>query len=267
MTVKTSTRAKVLITGAAGGLGKAFSVECASRGYDLFLTDMNSQALPVLAQALENTYGINAEFFACDLTDHDSRTELIEYIESKNLSFRMLINIAGLDYEGPFFERTRKQIIEMLRLNIEANLEMTRVFLNNREKDCPFRVINVASLAAYYPMPVKAIYAASKRFLLDFSIALREELRPLGGTVTALCPAGMPTTPLCIRAIEAQGLAGRLTTVNVGAVAARTLDRALKGRAIFIPGRINAVLRFLGSLFPPTFTARLIGSRWASVRR
>jgi hypothetical protein len=252
----------VCITGAAGGLGKAFAVECASRGWDLFLTDLSETALSTLADGLTAAYGIEAVHRACDLTDHASRAELFEYLRDRDFKFKILINIAGLDYEGLFAERTPEQIRTILRLNIEANLEMTYSILKLRDRGQPFRVINVSSLAAFYPMPVKAMYAASKRFLLDFSMALREELRPVGGTVTALCPAGMPTTISCIRAIDAQGFAGRVTTKNVGFVAAHTIDHALKGHAVYIPGMLNRALRFLGGLFPPAVVARLIGNRW-----
>ncbi len=257
----------VCITGAAGGLGKAFTVECASRGWDLFITDLSEDALSTLATSLTATYGVKVYYRTCELTDHSSRTELFEYMQKQGMGFRTLINIAGLDYEGPFAERTREQIRTILRLNIEANLEMTYAILKLRDTEQTFRIINVASLAAYYPMPVKAIYAASKRFLLDFSMALREELRPLGGTVTALCPAGMPTNPGNIRAIDAQGFVGRITTKNVGYVAAKTVDHALKGHAVYIPGRLNQALRYLGGLVPPTVVARLIGNRWNEARK
>ncbi len=257
-------KSMVCITGATGGLGKAFSVECASRSWDLFLTDLSEEALKTLACSLENTYNINVYYKTCDLTDYEARTELFEYISLQTYSFHFLINIAGLDFEGPFCERTRIQIRTILRLNIEANLEMTHEILKMRDQTRTFRVINVASLAAYYPMPVKAMYASSKRFLLDFSRALREELRPLDVTVTALCPAGMPTTPECIRAIEAQGFAGWITTQNVGYVASHTIDRALKGRPVYIPGLVNRVLKTAGALVPPAIIARLTGSRWKS---
>jgi short-subunit dehydrogenase len=116
-------------------------------------------------------------------------------------------------------------------------------------------------------MPVKATYAASKRFLLDFSLALREEVRPLGATVTVLCPAGLPTTPECIRAIEAQGLMGQLTTQDIGSVAAGTLDCALKGRAVYIPGLFNRMLQMLGALAPASLVASLIGHRWRATHQ
>jgi uncharacterized protein len=154
-----------------------------------------------------------------------------------------------------------------VRLNVEATLDMTHEMLKHRDPSVPFRIINVASLAAFYPMPIKATYAASKRFLLDFSLALRDEVRDQGVTVTALCPAGMPTTPECIESIESQGLMGQLTTMDTGAVAARTVEAALRGRAVVIPGLLNRFLRAAGSLVPPTGLASLIGKRWRATRR
>ncbi|MEN6313324.1 MAG: SDR family NAD(P)-dependent oxidoreductase [Clostridiaceae bacterium] len=257
----------VCITGAAGGLGKAFSVECASRGWDLFLTDLSEAALSQLAVSLTNTWNINVHYRPCDLTDMDARTELFEYIKEKGFNFHFLINIAGLDYEGPFSERTRNQIRTVLRLNIEANLDMTHSVMELRDTSRTFRIINVASLAAFYPMPVKAMYASSKRFLLDFSRALREEIKPLDATITALCPAGMPTTPECIRAIESQGFAGLITTQNVGYVAACTINSALRGKAVYIPGLLNRLLKILGSIVPSSIVARVIGSRWKAAGR
>lgn len=256
------TNSYVCITGAAGGLGKAFAVECASRGWDLFLTDLSDAVLSSLSESLTSTYGVRVLYHSSDLTEYASRTELFEYMQGKGLSFWCLINVAGLDFEGPFADRTREQIRTILRLNIEANLEMTCAVMKYRDGAKPLRIINVASLAAFYPMPVKAMYASSKRFLLDFSMALREEIRSIGGTVTALCPAGMPTNDACIRAIDAQGFAGRITTKNVGYVASRTVDQALRGRAVYIPGFLNRLLRFFGGLVPSTVLARLIGSRW-----
>ena len=139
---------------------------------------------------------------------------------------------------------------------------MIHALLACRDSSRPFRIINVASLAAFYPMPVKATYAASKRFLLDFSLALREEVRPLGATVTVLCPAGMPTTPETIAAIDRQGLIGLLTTMDTGSVANMTLNEALKGRAVCIPGGLNHFIQVAGSLLPTALVVSLIGSRW-----
>ena len=252
----------VFITGAAGGLGKAFAVECASRGWNLFLTDLSQDALSKIAVSLTNTYGVEVITEACDLTEPASRLSLFDSIKEKNLNFRCLVNVAGVDHEGPFFEKTRDQIRNIIRVNIEATLDITRGILEFRSSNTPFRLVNVSSLASFYPMPVKATYAASKRFLLDFSLALREELKPLGGTVTVLCPGGLPTTKEAIMAIDAQGFLGRITTKNVGYVAARTIDHALKGHAVYIPGIFNKILQFTCSIVPPGIAAYFLCKRW-----
>lgn len=144
---------------------------------------------------------------------------------------------------------------------------MTYAMMQFRDLYRPFRIINVASLAAYYPMPVKATYAASKRFLLDFSLALREEVGSMGATVTVLCPAGMPTNIDCIRGINAQGWIGQVTTMDVGRVAKITMDAALSGKAVVIPGLANRVMRIAGGLIPTRILARLIGKKMAFCAR
>ncbi len=257
----------VFISGAAGGLGKAFAVECASRGWDVYLTDLHAEALETLAAGLRQAYAVQVAWQPCDLTDPQARDALFDSLRADRLRFWMLVNVAGGDDEGLFHKRRREQIRAILRLNVEATLDVTHAMLALRDPLTGFRIINVASLAAFYPMPVKATYAASKRFVLDFSLALREELRPLGATVTALCPAGMPTTAECVQAIEAQGLMGQLTTQDIGRVASQTLDAALKGRAIVIPGGLNRALQFLGGLAPATWAAHLIGRRWQAAWR
>lgn len=250
------------ITGGAGGLGKAFAVECAARGMGIFLTDTNEEALARIAEGIKNTYDAKVEYAVCDLTDPASRTKLFETIAFKGYKFQGLINVAGVDFEGSFLQRSKEQIRKILRLNIEATLEMTHELIKFREEGKTFRIINVASMAAYYPIPVKATYAASKRFLLNFSLALREELRPLNITVTALCPGGMPTNPLVIKCIDAQGFMGRVTTSNVGFVASKTMEKALKGKAVYIPGAANHVLRWMGMCLPQAFIAKCLAMRW-----
>jgi short-subunit dehydrogenase len=257
---------RVVITGATGGLGKAFAAECAERGWDLFLTDLRGNALHTLARGLRNAHGIAVDYAPCDLTDADDRLRLIETLRSRPERIFMLINVAGTDSEGTFFEQPRRSLLAILRLNIEAAVDLTRSLLVLRDPLSAFHVINVASLAAFYPMPNKATYAASKRFLLDFSLALGEEVRELGATVTALCPGGMYTNTECVRAIQAQGLAGHLTAQSTGSVVAETIDCALAGVPLYIPGTFNRILRRLGGWAPAPWVAKFIHRRWSSVR-
>jgi len=256
-----------MITGAAGGLGKAFAVECARRGWDLYLTDLDPEALTYLSGGLDRSYGISVKSSACDLMDPASRGSLFQEIQAGKNRFRGLINVAGLDVEGVFRERTREEVRGIVRLNVEGTLEVTHNLLDKTDPRQPFWIITVSSLAAFFPIPVKATYAASKRFLLDFSLALRDELKSRGVTVTVLCPAGLPTTRSAIEGIEAQGVMGQLTTRNVGYVARLTIDRALTGRSVVVPGAINQLMRGAGSLVPPVMLSSLLGRRWRSARQ
>lgn len=191
-----------------------------------------------------------------------SRSALYESLRISGLRFWMLVNVAGIDFEGLFSERTRHEISIIVRLNVEGTLDMTHGMLDLRDPLQAFHIINVVSLAAFQPMPVKATYATSKRFVLDFSLALRAELRSLGATVTMLCPAGLPTTPEVVEAIEAQGWMGLVTTRDVGAVAVETINVALGGKAVVIPGAVNRLIHFLGGLLPVSLVVSLVASRW-----
>jgi hypothetical protein len=135
-----------------------------------------------------------------------------------------------------------------------------------RDPDRKFMLINVCSLAAISPMPYKATYAATKRFLLDFSQAIREEIKDIG-TVTALCPAGLPTTPENMERIFAQGLLGRITTVDTKSAAHKTLELALKGREVYIPGWINQMMADISVMIPVSLKIRLVGGRWRTAQQ
>ena len=252
----------VCITGATGGLGKAFALECAERGWDLYLTDLSDDRLSTLATGLRRLYNVEVLTRACDLADPAQRQDFWEEMRRQGVQFHFLINVAGLDFEGPFAERQPQELRSIVRINIEATVEMTRCSLGFRDPARTYHILNVCSLAGFYPMPVKAVYAASKRFLLDFSMALRQELHSHNVEVLALCPAGMPTTLDCVDKISAQGFMGQITTLNTGDVAHRSLSLALAGRAVYIPGWINQTLQVLGGLMPPILLAHLIGKRW-----
>jgi uncharacterized protein len=257
----------VFITGATGGVGKAMAVECASRGWNLFLTDYADKPLEILANGLRQAYSVEVITHSCDLTNPSARMKLLEEIELGRRQFTMMINVAGVDYEGLFLEQTRQQIIRIIQTNIEATLELIHGIFPFRKEEKPFRIINVSSLSAFFPMPVKATYAASKRFILDFSLALQEELSDQNASVTVLCPAGMPTNQECIQAIYAQGWVGALTTIDVGRVAYQTINASLAGKKIVIPGNINRIMLLLGKLIPDSILVQAIGQRWKQVRK
>ncbi len=253
-----------MITGATGGLGSAFGIDCARRGYDLVLTDRNP-AGEEHARVIAGTYGVEVHYLPCDLTDPQGRQRLYEELSRRGWRFWALFNVAGVDYEGAFLQRTREQILTVVRLNMESTVDTTYSILNLRDPGRRFMLVNVCSLAAFFPMPYKGLYAASKRFLLNLSLALGEEIKSFG-SVTALCPAGMPTTLETSQAIFAQGFWGKVTTYDAPTVARLTIDQALRGKPVVIPGAINQAVQGLGGLLPERLLVKTVAERWSAAQ-
>ena len=255
----------LMISGATGGLGSALVLECAKRGYALYLTDISEEGVQ-FARSIAETYRIDVRYRACDLTSTQARQNLFDQLKSEECSFWGLVNVAGFDNEGAFLEQTREQILGIIQVDVEATVDMTHAILELRTRERRFMLINVCSLAAFFPMPYKATYSASKRFLVEFSRAVNEEIRDFG-SVTALCPSGLPTTLASLRKISAQGFWGKITMMKVETVARKTIDYGLHGKAVYIPGFLNRVFQWLGSFLPPAVVAKYTGKRWRTAQK
>ena len=257
----------VMITGASGGLGRALANECGKRGYNLFLTDINALGLKSIQLGLERQFGVTVTTAACDLTSDESVDALLSVIDAHQIRFDMLLNVAGLDFEGGFLERERREIIRIISLNNEATLRITHAILSRRHEENPFYLLFTSSLASMYPMPLKATYAASKRFLLDIAVALREELKDQQVNVLALCPGGLATTREAMSGIAAQGFWGNATTNPLEVVSRQTINRLQKQGGIYIPGALNRTLTFFGNLLPRRWVAAAIYHRWSKAQK
>ncbi len=253
----------VFITGAAGGLGRAFAAECGRRGYNMLLTDVNADALESLKRGLENRFDVSITSIPCELTDSDSVDMMFKKLNAFGVEFDMLLNIAGLDFEGSFADQDREKLVKIVTLNDAATLSVTHAMLLHRRIGKPFYMVFVSSLASLFPMPLKATYAASKRFLYDFATSLRQELRDDNVNILTLCPGGMATKDDTVEAIEAQGFWGYITTNPLESVTSETLDRVFNDKAVYIPGKFNRLLATFGKLLPRHFIAYCVFKRWS----
>lgn len=256
----------VLITGASGGLGRAMAVEAARFGYDLLLTDLTDASLCQIRQGIERQFGVHVCTRACDLTDAAQREKMFGYIAEAGLEPDMLLNVAGIEYEGGFLSQPCANIARIVRVNVEAALMVMHAALTHRRPGQRLTVINVSSLASQYPMPYKATYAASKRFVLNFSVAARQELKGENVNVMALCPGGLRTTREALLGIASQGIWGDLTTNDLAKVARKAIRLALKGRGVYNPGVVNGLLRYIGYIVPNRAVAGMLCRRWQKAR-
>ncbi len=254
----------ILITGALGGFGGALVHECARRGYDLYLTD-RAQEASSFVQSITDQYGIQVRYRPCELTSRESRTEFINTLVEEQCQFWGLINVAGRDFEGAFLDQSREQLLYLIDLLIEAMVDLSHSILNLRDLQRRFMLINVSSLAGFFPMPYKATYSAAKGFIKGFSRALREEIKSFGN-VLVVSPAGLATTIESRRKIHAQGVWGKLTTMETQIVARRTIECAMKEKASYVPGLINRMIARLGRALPDRFITEFVSKRWQAVQ-
>ncbi len=254
------TIAYTIITGGLGGLGSAFALECARLGRHLLLVDQHNSGKDLVAY-LQSQFPIDVLYQQCDLADQDDRLDLILGWKSQKMIFNGLINIVGIEVEGKFLERTREEVIRMVNLNNIAMVDLTLAALNQRSLDQRFFLINIASLAGFFSMPHKTVYAGTKRFVINFSMGIREEIRDFGN-VTVVCPAGVPTNAEAMRKIFLQGFWGRITAQDTGDIVRKTLSKVQRNVPIYIPGGSNKLLVFISRLLPEPWLTHFLAKRW-----
>jgi len=256
-----------LITGAGGGLGGAFALQAARRGWHLILVDLPGTGLADMGLRLARAYKVEAQCLEMDLADAKARERLCGWIRCNSINLALLVNNAGTGSHAGFENSPLDRLAGIIDVNIKATMALTHMLLPELRKQPGAALINVASLAAFYPMPAMAVYAASKSFILNFTLALRAELRGTGVSASALCPAGMVTNRDTADQVKAQGFFGRITTWQPENVADVAIRQALRGRAVIIPGLVNRAIRRLGEAAPRRLVVSLIGRRWRGAER
>lgn len=255
-----------LITGATGGLGKAFAFALKRRGRPLFLTGRSEEKLNALKEELEQTgEAADVRIFAADLSNEGDRYALTEKIAADGLSLGMLVNVAGADIQKPLTAYTQGKIAFQCRVNFEAAVSLCRFAVERRTER--LEIINVSSVSGIYPMPYFAIYSATKGALTSFSMALREECRGKNIAVTALLPGAMPTREDIKEQIKGQGLWGKLAAKTPEQVAEYALKAVRKNKRKAIVGFWNKVMRFTTAWLPSAWRLRFIARRWSKITK
>jgi short-subunit dehydrogenase len=177
-----------LITGASSGIGEAFARELSRRGRNVLLVARSEDKLIALCNELGRLHNVRAQYMALDLSLPESPALLFQEAEDRGLEIDLLINNAGFGAMGDFLTIDLDRQLNMIDLNVKALVELTYRFLPPMRERKQGAIINVASTAAFQPVPFMTTYAATKAFVLNFSEALWEENRSYGVTVMALCP-------------------------------------------------------------------------------
>ena len=248
------------ISGATGGIGKAFAIVLASRGKNLFLTGRSQEKLQALKDELLINNKIDIEVFACDLTDGTSRENMLSYIDIKNIKFSGIFNVAGVDIQKAFTEYTNEKVLMQIRVNVEATVCLTHALLSRRAEK--IEILTVSSMSGATPMPYFALYSATKAMLINFYTSLHFELKKQNALVTVIMPGGVYTRQDIIEDIKGQGLWGKLSAMSPSRLVDKSLKALKKNKKKYIPGFFNKFLYFVIKIAPKSIVLSFIGRRW-----
>ncbi|MCD9186038.1 MAG: SDR family oxidoreductase [Pyrinomonadaceae bacterium] len=241
-----------IITGASSGIGKALAFELARNGYDLFLTARNEDALQNVADECVKKIGVKVEIFTADLADSGATGVLIKAIAKRR--FDVLVNNAGFGVKGNFAETNITEELEMLNVQLAAMLRLTKAVLPEMIEHKGGKILNIASVYSFSPVPMQAAYSASKAFMLSFSSALQDELKETNIQVSVVCP-GITQTEFRTRAGIADKKNSGMTAEKVAAIAFAEMS---KGKHVIVPGFQNKVFAFVSKHLPPSLITKFI---------
>ena len=252
-----------LITGASQGIGEAFARQLAARGKDLVLVARSEDKLKALAEELASQHSVRVVALAADLSRHGSAAALHAETERLGLAVDLLVNNAGFAKAGAFGELPFDVQADMVRLNVLTLTELARLYLQAMRERRRGGIINVASTAAFQPVPYMSVYGATKAYVLSFSEALGEEVARDGVTVMALCP-GATATKFWERAGAREDQHDSM--VSPDKVVAEGLRAFERRRRYFIQGGLNKLATLAARLAPRRFVLRM-AARVVNARR
>jgi short-subunit dehydrogenase len=244
-----------MVTGASSGIGAVYARALRKRGERLILVARRAERLSDLAADLGGEEWAVA--MPVDLAEPEGVRRLEAEVAARGFAVDLLVNNAGLGHTAPFEDQPLEVLRAMIDVNVRAVVELTRSFLPGMKERRRGRIVNVASNAAFQPVPFLTVYAATKAFVLSFTEGLAEELRGTGIRVQALCP-GLTRTEFLQVAGTHEGLrvtrTPMLTAEEVVEASLRGLDR---GQLRVVTGWTNRLAVFAQRLVPPWLPRRV----------
>jgi uncharacterized protein len=235
-----------LITGASTGIGAEFARQFAARGHDLVVVARSADKLDSLAAQLRAAHGVNVTVMEMDLSLPTAAGELWEQTNRLGLEVDVLVNNAGSGTHGDVADADPQRLEQEVELNCRTMVGTTARYLPQMRARGAGTIINLASTAAFLPLPKMAVYGASKAFVLSFTEALWEEERRHGVRVLAVCP-GVTDTPFFEAAGEAAVSAASLSdslglTRTPKQVVDSTMRVLSRRKPSFVDGAVNALV-------------------------
>jgi len=252
---------RVLITGASAGIGAELAREFARHGHRLTLVARRKDKLAALAGELDAEYHVDVKVIVQDLARPTGPAAVVRATQDEGDAIGILVNNAGVIDVGPFVGAPVDKLVGMVNLNVRALTELTGLLLPAMVERKFGRILNVASLAAFQPVPGMAAYAASKAYVLALSEALAEELKGSGVSVSALCP-GVTDTDMAAEIKAGSSTAAKVPKELISDprdVAERAYKALMAGQAVLVPGLPNQITAAWAQVTPRWQTRYVTG--------
>ncbi|MGJ3191808.1 SDR family NAD(P)-dependent oxidoreductase [Paenarthrobacter sp. FR1] len=245
-----------LITGASSGLGAEFASQLAARGSHLVLVARRADRLEEVAQGLRSKHGINVTVLPMDLGRPGVGRELLSELSSRDITVDTLINNAGFGTHSAFVDEDPEGIASEISLNVAALVDITRAFLPGMLSSAKGALVNVASTAAFQPIPGMAVYGATKAFVLSFTEAVAHETKDSGLNVLALCPGATRTEFFDVLGSQSAAVGRMQTSAQVVGTAIKALDRKGTPGSV-VSGWVNRVAAGFAQRLPRAVTVAI----------
>lgn len=252
-----------VVTGASSGIGAEIARDLARRGQRVTLVARSAAKLASLADEITRAGG-TADVLTADLVDRSARAELLDRVTALGVTPEVLVNNAGLSTLGAVAQADPEAEVAMVELDVAAVVDLCTRFLPGMVGRGRGAVLNVASTAAFQPLPGQAAYAAGKAFVLSYTQSLVGELRGTGVTATALCPGPVKTAfgaTAGFTAEQEENSLPRVMWVSAEDVARAAVAGLDKGRGVVIPGVANRVSARLSYVTPRSLLVPLLAKQ------
>lgn len=247
-----------LITGASGGIGMELARVFARHGHRVVLVARSQDKLRQLASELEGRFGIQAVVMPMDLGLPGAPANLFQQLQQRQIAVDYLVNNAGFGHFGFFGQTEWAKEEQMIRLNILALSDLTRLFLQPMVARGRGRILNVASVAAFLPGPLMAVYFATKAYVLSFSEAIANELQGSGVQVTALCPGPTDSGFVEAAALQDSNMFAPGKLASSQEVAEYGYQALMSGKRVAVHGLLNKLTVFSARLAPRRLVTALV---------
>jgi short-subunit dehydrogenase len=254
-----------LVTGASSGIGAAFARILAERGMNLIITARRDDRLQTLAAELQKAHSVSVDVVAHDLGAPDGAVGLMEKVDALGKNVTVLVNNAGFGVYGNSWELQPARVASMIELNMTALTVLSHHYAAKMVERGQGRILQVASIGAYQPSPLYAVYAATKAYVLFFSQAMNYELRGTGVTVTTLCP-GLTESEFHEVADHVKPKSMDKLMMPARQVANIGISAMFKGKAVITPGFMNKLSAFMVKLFPRSWSTAVAGRMMSKKR-